>query len=178
MPGDASLQREDTTKELSGGDASFYRMAVGVCLYLSRDRPDIVFPVKELASRMSKPTIGSLQSLKKLVGYLKSTQDYAVVLEQPLVAVDDGNNPTTSFGFLKASVTVIGQETSAIVDQHQLVCTFCAVPTCLDPAALKESLASLPVRVNSMEWFQRWLMACFFDVVQSLLQGPPLNTTC
>ena len=34
MPGDASLQREDTTKELSSGDASFYRMAVGVCLYL------------------------------------------------------------------------------------------------------------------------------------------------
>ena len=33
---------------------------------------------------MSKPTIGSLQSLKKLVGYLKSTQDYAVVLEQPV----------------------------------------------------------------------------------------------
>ena len=84
MPGDASLQRENTTKELSGSDASFYRMAVGVCLYLSRDRPDIVFPVKELASRMSKPTIGSLQSLKKLVGYLKSTQDYAVVLEQPV----------------------------------------------------------------------------------------------
>jgi hypothetical protein len=63
MPGDANLQREDTTKELSSGDASFYRMAVGVCLYLSRDRPDTVFPVKELASRMSKPTIGSLQSL-------------------------------------------------------------------------------------------------------------------
>ena len=33
---------------------------------------------------MSKPTIGSLQSLKKLVGYLKFTQDYAVVLEQPV----------------------------------------------------------------------------------------------
>ena len=79
MPGDASLQREDST-ELFSGDASFYLMAVGVCLYLSR----VVFPVKELASRMSKPTIGSLQSLKKLVGYLKSTQDYAVVLEQPV----------------------------------------------------------------------------------------------
>ena len=31
---------------------------------------------------MSKPTIGSLQSLKELVGYLKSIQDYVVVLEQ------------------------------------------------------------------------------------------------
>ena len=173
MPGDGNLQREDTTKELSSGDASFYRMAVVVCLYLSRDRPDIVFPVKELASRMSKPTIGSLQSLKKLVGYLKSTQDYAVVLEQPVGG--SGRWKQSNDKFWKVSVTVTGQVTNAIVDQLQLACTFCVVHTCLDPAALKGSLASLPVRVNSME---RWLMACFFDVVQNLLQGPALNTTC
>jgi len=64
MPGDASLQHEDTTKELSSGmQVSIEWQLVSVCLYLSRDRPDTVFPVKELASRMSKPTIGSLQSL-------------------------------------------------------------------------------------------------------------------
>ena len=40
------------------------------------------------------------------------------------------------------------------------------------------SLAFLLVKVNFMVWFQHWPMACFFDVVQSLLQGPPLNTTC
>eukprot|EP00435_Cladocopium_sp_Y103_P032573 s3469_g8.t1 len=49
VPGDASLQREDASPELSSADSSFYWMAVGVCLYLSRDRPDIVFAVKELA---------------------------------------------------------------------------------------------------------------------------------
>ena len=32
-------------------------------------------------------------------------------LNNPLVAVDDGSNPMTSFGFSKASVTVIGQVT-------------------------------------------------------------------
>eukprot|EP00435_Cladocopium_sp_Y103_P011431 s2868_g3.t1 len=84
IPGDASLQREDASPELSSADSSFYRMAVGVCLYLSRDRPDIVFAVKELASKMSKPTVSAMQSIKKLVGYLKATQDYAVVLEQPI----------------------------------------------------------------------------------------------
>eukprot|EP00435_Cladocopium_sp_Y103_P043064 s596_g12.t1 len=82
IPGDASLQREDASPELSSADSSFYRMAVGVCLYLSRDRPDIVFAVKELASKMSKPTVSAMQSIKKLV--LKATQDYAVVLEQPI----------------------------------------------------------------------------------------------
>ena len=40
------------------------------------------------------------------------------------------------------------------------------------------SLAFLLVKVNFVVWFQHWPMACFFDVVQSLLQGPPLNTTC
>ena len=63
-------------------DASFYRMCVDVCLYLSRDRPDIVFPVRELASKMNRPTINSLQCLRRLVGYLKFSQDYMVVLEQ------------------------------------------------------------------------------------------------
>ena len=59
-------------------------MCVGVCLYLSRDRSDIVFPVKELASKMSRPTINALQCLKRLVGYLKVSRDYMVVLEQPV----------------------------------------------------------------------------------------------
>ena len=84
IPGDNSLQREDVSAELSSADGSFYRMCVGVCLYLSRDRPDIVFPVKELASKMSRPTINSLQCLKRLIGYLKVSRDYMVVLEQPI----------------------------------------------------------------------------------------------
>ena len=84
VPGDNSLQREDVSAELSSSDGSFYRMCVGVCLYLSRDRPDIVFPVKELASKMSRPTINSLQCLKRLIGYLKVSRDYMVVLEQPI----------------------------------------------------------------------------------------------
>ena len=82
-PADASLQMEDSSPSLTSGEATFFRAAVGVCLYLSRDRPDIVFTVKELASRMSNPTTMGIQCLKRLIGYLKSTKDYAVVLEQP-----------------------------------------------------------------------------------------------
>ena len=41
------IQRLDTglAKGLSSADGSFYRVCVGVCLYLSRGKPDIVFPV-------------------------------------------------------------------------------------------------------------------------------------
>eukprot|EP00435_Cladocopium_sp_Y103_P064564 s72_g26.t1 len=102
VPGDASLQREDTSPELTGADSSFYRMAVGVCLYLSRDRPDIVFAVKELASKMSKPTVNSMQSIRKLVGYLKSTQDYAVVLEQPMGGCGRWKQSSNAFWVLES----------------------------------------------------------------------------
>ena len=54
---------------------------VGMCLYLSRDRPDIGFTVKEISGKMSRPT--SLQHLKKLVGYLKRSGDLGVLLKYP-----------------------------------------------------------------------------------------------
>ena len=64
-------------------DAFAYRSVVGVCLYLPRHRPDLLLPVKELSGYMSKPTHQASQKLKKLIGYLKSTADYCVVLETP-----------------------------------------------------------------------------------------------
>ena len=83
IPSDNQLQMEDVSAELSSQDSSFYRTAVGICLYLARDRPDVLFTVKELASRMSRPTVTALACLKKFVGYMKSTDDFAVFLEQP-----------------------------------------------------------------------------------------------
>ena len=178
MPGDASLQREDLTMELSSGDAGFYRMAVGVCLYLSRDRRDIVFPVKELASRMSKPTIGSLQSLKKLVGYLKSTQGYAVVLEQPVGGSGRWKQSNDKFWVLESfsDSDWSGEQTPSSINFSWHASFVWCIHVWIQP--YPGSLAFLLVKVNFMVWFQHWPMACFFDVVQSLLQGPPLNTTC
>ena len=42
------------------------------------------FTVKELSGAMSRPTYTALQRLKKMVGYLKSTPDYCVLLEIPV----------------------------------------------------------------------------------------------
>ena len=47
-------------------------------------QPDILYAAKELSSFMSKRTHGSLQRLKKLIGYLRATPTYCLVLETPI----------------------------------------------------------------------------------------------
>eukprot|EP00435_Cladocopium_sp_Y103_P066724 s995_g29.t1 len=70
MPADQGLQMVDNSLMLAAQDASFYRMAVGVCLYLARDRPDVAFTIKELSSFMSSPTVNSSKHLRRLVGVI------------------------------------------------------------------------------------------------------------
>eukprot|EP00435_Cladocopium_sp_Y103_P064766 s153_g26.t1 len=83
IPCDASIQNEDVSPGLSPADSSAYRSVIGLLLYLSRDRVDIIFSVKELASCMSSPTLSSLQKLRKLIGYLKGAGDLATKLAIP-----------------------------------------------------------------------------------------------
>ena len=80
VPCDSSIQLEDVSQALKPTDASNYRSIVGMALYLGRDRPDAIFAIKEFAGRMSRPTLISLQHLKKLVGYLKHTGNVGVKL--------------------------------------------------------------------------------------------------
>ena len=83
LPCDASIQLEDGSQFLSTADATKFRSIVGMALYLGRDRPDAMFAIKELAGKMSKPTLTSLQHLRKLVGFLKQTGDLAIKLVSP-----------------------------------------------------------------------------------------------
>ena len=80
---DSSIQLEDVSNELAAADAAAFRSMVGMCLYLSRDRPDISFTVKEISGKMSRPTLTSLQHLMKLVGYLKRSGDLGVLVKYP-----------------------------------------------------------------------------------------------
>eukprot|EP00435_Cladocopium_sp_Y103_P007652 s3822_g2.t1 len=50
IPCDGGIQTENLSKAFG------YRSIVGTCLYLARDRPDIMFIVKEMSGSMSKPT--------------------------------------------------------------------------------------------------------------------------
>ena len=83
IPCDGGIQTEDRSDELAPKDAFGYRSVVGTCLYLARDRPDLLFTVKELSGAMSRPTCTALQRLRKLVGYLTATPNYCVLLEIP-----------------------------------------------------------------------------------------------
>lgn len=84
IPCGASVLVEDLTQPLSARDAFAFGSIIGICLYVTRDRPDILYAAKELSSFMSKPTHGSLQRLKKLIGYLRATPTYCLVLETPM----------------------------------------------------------------------------------------------
>ena len=82
-PCDAGIQQEDMSKELGLYESGCYRSIIGLLLYLARDRVDIMFTVKELATSMSKPTLCSLQRLRKLMGYLRFTGDMGMKLSMP-----------------------------------------------------------------------------------------------
>ena len=79
IPCDGGIHTEDLSAELSCDQAFAFRSVVGTCLYLARDRPDLLFTVKELSGSMSKPTLTALQRLRKLVGYLKTTPESRVL---------------------------------------------------------------------------------------------------
>ena len=59
----------EATNLLDAGEAIAYGGICARCLYLSLDRPDLRFAVKELARRMSAPTQKDLRALKRLGGY-------------------------------------------------------------------------------------------------------------
>ena len=63
--------QEDHEEKLAEKEATKYRAVIARCNYLSADRPDISFAVKELARAMATPTTGDLIRLKRFGRYLK-----------------------------------------------------------------------------------------------------------
>ena len=68
-------REEGRTKEahdetLSENESTRYRAVIARCNYLSPDRFDIAYAVKELARAMASPTEGDMQRLKRLGRYL------------------------------------------------------------------------------------------------------------
>ena len=72
-PGVEGKEEEDeaTDVPLEGETARDFRMVAARCNYLSLDRPDIQFAVKESCRDMSSPTTGSLRRLKRIGKYLQ-----------------------------------------------------------------------------------------------------------
>lgn len=89
-------------------DAYAYRSAVGGLLYLARDRPDLLFSVKELSAKMAHPTVTALQRLKKVIVYVNGTSTYAVVMSEPEGGQGKWKNTNTSFWCWKAHAILTG----------------------------------------------------------------------
>ena len=87
IPCSSDLQLIDNSPKLNEKDASAFRSVVGLCLYVGRDRPDLMFTIKELASFMSSPTVSSLQHLRKLVGFMKGVGDLAIKMQVPQAGI-------------------------------------------------------------------------------------------
>lgn len=84
IPADNLIQIEDESMPLGPEEATMFRSMVGMAIYLSQERLDIGFVTKELASKMSRPTKMAMGHLRKMLGYLKGTSNYAMKLNIPI----------------------------------------------------------------------------------------------
>ena len=64
------IEGADELRELPSEEASKFRGLVARANYLSQDRGDIKFAVKELSRRMAKPRFRDVEALKRLARYL------------------------------------------------------------------------------------------------------------
>ena len=64
------------TKELNEDEKAVFASCVGSAIYLSQDRSDIKYSVKELAKQIRSPRQCDWQNLKVLARYLQGTRNY------------------------------------------------------------------------------------------------------
>ena len=81
-PSNAQTFAEDHTELLDAKKSEAFRSMVGALLYVSLDRGDIQFSVKQLASYLQNPTKHSWIMLGRLIGYLKQSEMYASTMYQ------------------------------------------------------------------------------------------------
>ena len=77
VPGNKEDGQVENGEELvDEAKAKIYRSCVGSAIFLSGDRFDIKYAVKELAKSMKQPTVASFARLKQLGRYLGGTKEY------------------------------------------------------------------------------------------------------
>ena len=77
-------------------------LRLGVCL--ARDRPaDLLFCARELSAKMAQPTVTAWQRLKKVMGYVKGTSSYAVVIAEPEGGQGKWKNTNEPFWVLESA---------------------------------------------------------------------------
>jgi hypothetical protein len=82
------MRKDDDKDELDAEQASLYRRAIGQLMWTLSERPDISFPVKELARASHAPTRRHAAQLKRLLRYIRGTVNMEYVLEVKTDAPD------------------------------------------------------------------------------------------
>ena len=73
VPCSKELLKASNSKTLEAEQASTFRTAIGIAMYLSNDRVDCAFPIRCLAQRLSAPTEDDFKAAQKLAAYLRRT---------------------------------------------------------------------------------------------------------
>ena len=111
VPCGSALQQEDNSQKLTPTDAKNLRSVIGLLLYLSRDRVDIMFGVKKFASAMSSPSLCSVQRLRKRIGFTKYTGDIGVNCRFQNMVLESSSRAQKCFGFLRPTQMQTGAQT-------------------------------------------------------------------
>ena len=69
-------------QELSEDEAQIYRSVVGKLLFISKDRPDLGFAVKELCRDVKNPLGRSWRKLKRCLRYLAGSRDLGIFMKK------------------------------------------------------------------------------------------------
>ena len=93
-----SREIEDKVKELDEASHRRYRALVGKLMWLATVRPDLSFPVKELARAVQSPTEKDNLNLKRVLKYFIHTKDYKMCLQY-----DPDQNPVKLEAIVDAS---------------------------------------------------------------------------
>ena len=83
VPCSTDIQLADNSPQLNARDGKAFRSIVGLCLYVRRERTDLVHDQGTCFSHVI-PAVTSLQRLWKMVGYMKFVGDVGVRLQTPL----------------------------------------------------------------------------------------------
>ena len=134
----ASCMETDLTEE----ERKEYQTTTGILLYLSRkSRPDIAYAVGVLSRSVSEPTQKALRDLRWLVGYLRNTPDYQMIIRGGGMEIrgwtdasfaEDGDRKSTSGYVVKIGLDTIawGSKKQSTVATSTLEAEYVAMSEC------------------------------------------------
>ena len=80
-PFNSSIQLEDVTKVLDTQNGTNCRSIMETCLYLSRQRPDLMFVITEPAGKMSTPALASFQHVREMLHQAENVGNFTLNLD-------------------------------------------------------------------------------------------------